>query len=58
MEYARSHEVTAFYLPRQEKPTQTEDNPKLEPIPTRKALSLMRKIPNAPTDEICIGWDY
>jgi GNAT superfamily N-acetyltransferase len=56
--FTRSHEMTAFYLPRKEKSIQTEDNPKLEPIPAKEAFSLMRKIPNAPTDEICIGWDY
>ena len=50
--------MTAFYLPRREKPVQTEDNPEIEPIPAKEALSLMRKIPNAPTEEICIGWEY
>ncbi len=54
--YNRSHEMTAFYL-RQEKPIQTEDLT-LEPIQLKKALSLMKKIPNAPTEEICIGWAY
>jgi N-acetylglutamate synthase-like GNAT family acetyltransferase len=56
--FTQSHEMTAFYLPRQEHSTQTEDSPKLEPIPAEEAFSLMRKIPNAPTHEICIGWDY
>jgi GNAT superfamily N-acetyltransferase len=56
--YTRSHEMTAFYLPRQENSTQVEGDPKLEPIPAEEAFPLMRKIPNAPTDEICIGWDY
>ncbi len=31
---------------------------KLEPTRTKEALSLLRKIPNAPTEEICIGWAY
>jgi len=56
--FTRSHEMTAFYFQRKEKSIQTEDNPKLGPIPTKEAFSLMRKIPNAPTDEICIGWAY
>ena len=56
--FTRSHEMTAFYFHRKEKSTQTEDYPKLEPIPAKEAFSLMRRMPNAPTDEICIGWDY
>jgi len=64
--FKRSHEMTSFYIrqekefyiQRKEKPIQTEDMPNLEPIQTREALSLMRKIPNAPTEEICIGWAY
>jgi len=56
--FTRSHEMTAFYLPCEERSTQTEGNLGLEPVPAKEALSLMRKIPNAPTDEICIGWDY
>jgi N-acetylglutamate synthase-like GNAT family acetyltransferase len=56
--FTRSHEMTTFYSQRTEKSIQTEDNPKLEPIPTIEAFTLMRKIPNAPTDEICIGWNY
>ena len=64
--FNRSHEMTAFYIRqgkksfirRREKPIQTEDIPNLEPIQAKEALSLMRKIPNAPTEEICIGWAY
>ncbi len=50
--------MTAFYLPRKEKSVQVDGNPRLEAIPAKEAFSLMRKIPDAPTDEICIGWDY
>lgn len=56
--FIRSHEMTAFYLPRDEKSTQIGDNPRLAPVQATEALRLMRKIPNAPTSEICIGWDY
>lgn len=56
--FTRSHEMTAFYLPRKEKSIQTEDNPEVEPIPAKEALLLMRKIPSVPTEEICVGWDY
>jgi GNAT superfamily N-acetyltransferase len=56
--YKRSHEMTSFYLPLKRKPIQTEDIPHLEPIQTKEALSLMREIPDAPTEEICTGWAY
>lgn len=56
--FTRSHEMTAFFLPLQEKSMQVEGDPKLEPVPAEEAFLLMRKIPNAPADEICIGWDY
>ena len=56
--FTRSHEMTAFYLPQEKKLIQTEDIPKIEPIQLKEALSLMREIPNAPTEEICIGWAY
>lgn len=56
--YNRSHEMTAFGIRQKEKPIQTENMLNLEPIQLKKALSLMKKIPNAPTEEICIGWAY
>jgi GNAT superfamily N-acetyltransferase len=56
--FTRSHEMTAFYFQRKEESIRIEDNLKLEPIPAKEAFSLIRKISNAPTDEICIGWDY
>lgn len=56
--FKRSHEMTAFYIQQKKKPIQTEDMPELEPIQTKEALSLLRKIPNTPTEEICIGWAY
>ncbi|MGD8506039.1 MAG: GNAT family N-acetyltransferase [Candidatus Bathyarchaeota archaeon] len=55
--FTRSHEMTAFCL-QQKEIIKMEDSPKLEPIPAKEAISLMRKIPNAQTHEICIGWDY
>ncbi len=56
--FTRSHEMTSFCFQRTEKSIQTEGHPKLEATPAKEAFSLMRKIPDAPTDEICIGWDY
>jgi GNAT superfamily N-acetyltransferase len=57
--YKRNHEMAAFYI-QQKNPIQTGNMPTstLEPIQTKEALSLMRKIPHAPTEEICIGWAY
>ncbi|MGC1122211.1 MAG: GNAT family N-acetyltransferase [Candidatus Methanofastidiosia archaeon] len=56
--FKRSHEMTALYIRQERNPIQTEDIPNLEPIQTREVLSLIGKIPNAPTEEICIGWAY
>ncbi|MGD2249720.1 MAG: GNAT family N-acetyltransferase [Candidatus Methanofastidiosia archaeon] len=58
--FNRSHEMTAFVksFVQQEPPIQTEGIPTLEPIQPQEALSLMRKIPHTPTEEICIGWAY
>lgn len=56
--FNRCHEMTSFYLPQEKRSIQPEDTPELEPIQTGEALSLMRKIPNVPTEEICIGWAY
>jgi hypothetical protein len=56
--FARSQEMTAFYFHGKEKLTQIDGNPKLEPILAKEAFLLMKEIPDAPTGEICIGWDY
>jgi GNAT superfamily N-acetyltransferase len=63
--FNRSHEMTAFYIQqerffiqRKKNLIQTKDLPECEPIQPKEALSLMRKIPHAPTEEICIGWAY
>ena len=56
--FKRGHEMTAFGIRQEKESIQTEDMLTLEPIQTKEALSLMRKTPNAPTGEICIGWAY
>jgi GNAT superfamily N-acetyltransferase len=56
--FNRSHEMTAFYIRKEENPIQRADVPNLEPVQPKEAFSLIGEIPNAPTEEICIGWAY
>ncbi|MBU6998414.1 MAG: GNAT family N-acetyltransferase [Theionarchaea archaeon] len=56
--FKRSHEMTAFYIRQERAPAQEKDTSTLEPLPPEEALSLLKKMPRAPTEEICIGWAY
>lgn len=45
-------------IKRGKKPAPLKNGPKLVPINSQKAFALLNKIPNAPSEEICIGWAY
>lgn len=56
--YERRHEMVALWMRSKEAPSIVKEFLKQEAVPIEIALEKFFRIPNAPKDEICIGWSY
>ncbi|MFX1368554.1 MAG: GNAT family N-acetyltransferase [Promethearchaeota archaeon] len=56
--YERKHEMYALWMNPQKDPIIEDKGNEQEELSTEEALLALKRIPNAPKDEICIGWSY
>ncbi len=56
--FERKHEMTALWVSPENIPRSEDGDYEQEPISTEEALAALKRIPNGPKDEICIGWSY
>ena len=56
--FERKHEMTAFYARPENLPQSSAEHCRQAAASAEEALLALKRIPNGPRNEICIGWSY